>query len=125
MRTIATRELGGGSGRMADIRSWAQDLLGDVDGETRADAVLVLDELVSNALHHGAAPARVRLVREPGCLRIEVTDGSRRPARPRTPDRTGGRGLVLVEACARGWGQWWHGDGKTVWAELPVTAAAG
>lgn len=124
MRTIATLELGAGADQMAEARSWAQDLLGDLDDDSLADAVLVLDELVSNALHHGAAPAEVRLVRTAGRLRIEVTDGSPRPARPRAPDLTGGRGLVLVEACSSQWGQWTHDAGKTVWAELAVTSAA-
>ncbi len=107
---------------MADVRAWAQDQLGGLDADSRADAVLVLDELVSNALRHGLTPGRVRLTRDAGHLRVEVTDASDVPARPRPPDRTGGRGLVLVAACSRQWGQWRHDTGKTVWAEVPVSA---
>ncbi len=120
VRTIPTRELGTGTDQPAQVRDWAQDLLTGLDPERLADAVLVLDELVSNALCHGAAPIRVRLVRAAGHLRFEVTDASPRPARPRPPDLDGGRGLMLVDACSRRWGQWRHGTGKTVWAEIPL-----
>ncbi|WIY00611.1 ATP-binding protein [Amycolatopsis mongoliensis] len=120
MRTIPTRELGTGADQPALIREWAQGLLAGLAPDSLADAVLVLDELVSNALCHGAAPVRVRLAREVGHLRFEVTDASSRPARRRLPDVGGGRGLMLVDACSRRWGQWWHDAGKTVWAELAV-----
>ena len=120
MRTIPTRELGTGTDQPAQVREWAQGLLTGLDPEDVADAVLVLDELVSNAVCHGASPVRVRLVRAAGQLRIEVTDASPSPARPRPPDLDGGRGLMLVDACSLRWGQWRHGAGKTVWAELAV-----
>jgi anti-sigma regulatory factor (Ser/Thr protein kinase) len=121
VRTIPTRELGTGPDQPALVREWAQDLLAGLEPESLADAVLVLDELVSNALRHGRTPAWVRLVRETGRLRFEVTDASPRPARPRPPDIEGGRGLMMVDACSRRWGQWQHDGGKTVWAELAVT----
>jgi anti-sigma regulatory factor (Ser/Thr protein kinase) len=125
VRTIGIRELGTSEDQLADVRAWAQGQMKGLDADSRADAVLVLDELVSNALRHGVAPGRVRLTRDDGHLRVEVTDASDVPARPRAPDRTGGRGLVLVAACSRRWGQWWHEDGKTVWAEVPVSAGVG
>jgi len=120
VRTIPTRELGPGPDQQAQVREWAQGVLTGLEPDGLADAVLVLDELVSNALRHGATPVRVRLVRETGNLRIEVTDAGSRPARPRPPDISGGRGLMLVDACSRQWGQWRHDAGKTVWAELAV-----
>ncbi|MEU8632005.1 ATP-binding protein [Amycolatopsis sp. NPDC048633] len=120
MRTIPTREFGTGTDQPAKVRKWALDLLSGLAPESLADAVLVLDELVSNVLRHGRTPARVRLVRKAGHLRFEVTDASPRPARPRPPDVDGGRGLMMIGACSRRWGQWQHDGGKTVWAELAV-----
>ena len=120
MKTIPTRELGTGADQQAQVRAWAQDLLAGLAPDSLADAVQVLDELVSNALCHGARPVRVRLARDAGHVRVEVTDASRHPARPRRPDLDGGRGLLLVDACSRRWGQWQHDAGKTVWAELAV-----
>jgi two-component sensor histidine kinase len=120
VRTIPTRELGTSPDQPAQVREWAQDLLTALEPDSLADAVLVLDELVSNALCHGAVPVRVRLARDAGHLLVEVTDASPRPARQRPPDIDGGRGLLLVDACSRRWGQWRHDTGKTVWAELAV-----
>jgi anti-sigma regulatory factor (Ser/Thr protein kinase) len=121
---MPTRELGTGAGQQAQVREWAQGLLTGLDRDSLADAVLVLDELVSNALCHGVGPVRVRLVRDAGHLRVEVTDASPWPARPRQPDLDGGRGLLLVDACSRRWGQWRHDTGKTVWAELPFAVTS-
>jgi hypothetical protein len=38
----------------------------------------------------------------------------------RTPDRSGGRGLVLVDRLASSWGVQHHADHKTVWAEVAL-----
>ncbi|WP_414938423.1 ATP-binding protein [Amycolatopsis sp. cmx-11-51] len=105
---------------LARVRAWARAELRDLAGEDLADTILVLDELVSNALRHGKGSRRVRLLRQPGRLRIEVDDSGRTPAVPRPPSDNGGRGLALIDACAATWGQDPRDDGKTVWAELRV-----
>lgn len=102
----------------ARVRAWARAKLPDLAEEELADTILVLDELVSNALRHGKPPRRVRLVWLPGRLLIEVDDAARTPAVPRPPSDNGGRGLTLIEACSSAWGQEVRDDGKTVWAEL-------
>ncbi|WP_051826492.1 ATP-binding protein [Kitasatospora aureofaciens] len=56
-------------------------------------------------------------------LRIEVHDASDRPPVPRQPGPTAGcgRGLLLVDALATGWGHFPRpgGVGKVVWCECP------
>ncbi|MFC4852622.1 ATP-binding protein [Actinophytocola glycyrrhizae] len=102
------------------VRRLVRDLLGDHPGVLLDDAVLVTDELVSNAIQHGRGPrsCRLTLIRDGRGLRAEVTDSGPGEPRPRTPDDTGGRGLLLVARLANAWGVHWFGDHKTVWAEL-------
>ncbi|MDT8914491.1 ATP-binding protein [Amycolatopsis sp. PS_44_ISF1] len=104
---------------LSRVRAWARAALQDVPARELADMIMVLDELVSNALRHGVPPRQVRLKRRPGWLRIEVDDACVDEACPRPPSDTGGRGLALIESCAMVWGQQQqHDTGKTVWAEL-------
>lgn len=95
-----------------------------VDGETADTAVLLLSELVSNAMAAKTAPGReVRVCFELNgpelCLAVE--DASDENPRPRTagPDDESGRGLALVAALADSWGVAPRiGVGKSVWAAL-------
>jgi anti-sigma regulatory factor (Ser/Thr protein kinase) len=95
----------------------------------REDLLLVVSELVTNAVVHGAEPIRVTMVRAPERVRVEVTDGAAASSphgNPRPPaDAETGRGLSVVTRLAVAWG--WRaspGRGKTVWAELPLTTAS-
>lgn len=87
------------------------------------EAELVVSELVTNAIRHGAGPPLVRLVRRSDRVRIEVDDASPRPPVARTPshEEISGRGLAVIGIVALAWG---HTPGpastKTVWAELAV-----
>ncbi|MET7443312.1 ATP-binding protein, partial [Streptomyces sp. NPDC005568] len=87
-----------------------------------ADAVLlVVSELVTNALVHTDGPVRLDLTLLGNRLRITVADNS-----PRTPikptsigwEATGGRGMLLVEAMSASWGTVPVSGGKQVWSEL-------
>jgi anti-sigma regulatory factor (Ser/Thr protein kinase) len=96
-----------------------------------SDAVLLVSELVTNAVLHGASPITLRLSATPGRIRVEVHDhGSSLPV-PRqdrsVPARPGGLGLVLVKALASEWGvtQSPEHAGKTVWFEINVSANRG
>jgi anti-sigma regulatory factor (Ser/Thr protein kinase) len=91
-----------------------------------ATLLLLVSELVTNAVIHSAAPADTAIVlrarmTEAGAIRVEITDGGRgfTPA-PRDPDRPGGGyGLFLVEREAERWGVDREG-GTRVWFELPT-----
>ncbi len=103
---------------LSRVRAWARTALQDIPPRDLTDMIMVLDELVSNALRHGTPPRQVRLKRRPGWLRIEVDDSCVEEVCARPPSETGGRGLTLIESCAMVWGQLQHDTGKTVWAEL-------
>ncbi|WP_103338206.1 ATP-binding protein [Amycolatopsis sp. CA-126428] len=108
---------------LATVRAWAEKLLQDLPEDQRVDALMVVDELTSNALRHGKPPRQVRLLRKRDWLSVEVDDGCVDPACPRPASSDGGHGLKLVAAMSVSWGQWQRPTGKTVWAELDLTRA--
>jgi len=96
------------------VRSWSLDLLLD-------DALLVISELVTNAITHAHSSCRIRLSVNATTLRIDVLDaGSGTPEpRPASAMEEHGRGLHLVDAVTSAWGlEDVPGQGKLVWAEL-------
>ncbi|WP_405639515.1 SpoIIE family protein phosphatase [Streptomyces uncialis] len=100
---------------------------GDTGGAGTADTVLlVVTELVTNALLHTTGPVRLDLTLVRDRLRVAVGDASpRSPVKPvATPwEATGGRGLLMVEAVTAAWGTVPVSGGKQVWAEI-VTGPA-
>ncbi len=85
------------------------------------DAILLVSELVTNAIIHGRAPIQLRLRRARASLLIEVDDTDTavpRRLRP-TPTDVHGRGLVFVATLADQWGTRPTRDGKSVWCVLP------
>jgi anti-sigma regulatory factor (Ser/Thr protein kinase) len=94
------------------LGSWA-------DEGIRADAALLLTELVANCVRHARSPMQIRLTVEHDVLRAEIRDGSAVTPLPREPDEHGGRGVLILDALASRWGVLGHpGAGKTVWFEL-------
>ena len=99
-----------------------------LSGAIRDDAVLVLSELVSNAIKHAAplpsGQITVTWRLEGDVLHLEATDGgatTRPQAAEAARSSLGGRGLAIVRVLCRHWG-FTEGDGSvTVWAELPTT----
>ncbi|MFE7134439.1 ATP-binding protein [Streptomyces sp. NPDC057638] len=90
---------------------------------TAENAVLLVSELVGNAVRHtGAREFGLRLRRRRGWLRVEVRDPSRGlPCLlPVQPLDTSGRGLLLVDMLATRWGADLLPRGKTTWFEMRV-----
>ncbi|WP_410642696.1 ATP-binding protein [Amycolatopsis sp. lyj-346] len=123
LRVIAL-EVADDLAELATVRAWADRLLQDLPEDQRVDALMVVNELTSNALRHGKPPRQVRLLRKRGRLSVEVDDTCIDPACPRPPSSDGGHGLKLVAAMSVTWGQWQRPTGKTVWAELDLTRPA-
>jgi anti-sigma regulatory factor (Ser/Thr protein kinase) len=85
-------------------------------------AVLLVSELVTNAVRHARGTDAISLELETAgiWLRIEVQDADPRWPQPRTPGGfdESGFGFVLVDALAGKWGVRETATGKAVWAEL-------
>ncbi|MEV6399458.1 ATP-binding protein [Streptomyces sp. NPDC051907] len=108
-------------------REMAAARLGDwgVGGEVHDTAMLIVSELVTNAVvHTDGQLVSCELLGEVDRLRITVQDQGSAPTGPRVcrgAEEERGRGLLLVEAVSSAWGT--HdcasGLGRVVWAELP------
>jgi anti-sigma regulatory factor (Ser/Thr protein kinase) len=94
-----------------------------VDGSFRQTIVLLVSEVVSNAVRHSNGPDGAGISLDatvtPRTVRISVTDGGGGfTPRPRNPERLGeGYGLYLVDKAASAWGVDSDG-GTTVWFEV-------
>ncbi|WP_214410946.1 ATP-binding protein [Sphaerisporangium fuscum] len=90
--------------KVRDMVRWA--LTGWGLPELVDDVVLMVSELVTNAIAHGAPPIRLSLRAGDGALRGEVTDhGEGLPHRLHVGDEVDhGRGLLIVDALADRWG---------------------
>ena len=93
-----------------------------VRAEAVDDTLLVVEELVANALDHARSPFDVVVRLADGILHVGVRDRSTGVprVRPFDPHAARGRGLQLVANLSKRWGCERHAEGKTVWAELPA-----
>lgn len=111
-------------------RRWARSRLAGsgigADEPLAETLILLVSELVTNAVVHTGRPAVLRLslpgteAAEEAIVRLEVADRSGRAPVPRCVDgeSTGGRGLALVDGLADRWGWSSEGAGKRIWCEL-------
>jgi anti-sigma regulatory factor (Ser/Thr protein kinase) len=114
---------------VAEARRWAGKALASWSLDHLAETtVLLLSEVVTNAVVHAGNRPRVRLAVTSGVLEVGVDDDE-----PRLPDRgrlgdyrqgtpdpevllaEGGRGLLLIDALADEWGAVVLAAGKQVW----------
>ncbi|MBL1110415.1 ATP-binding protein [Streptomyces sp. 5-8] len=104
-------------------RSFTAEALADWGLPDRAEEIrLCVSELATNALVHGTAPGHgflVKLDADEEVVRLEVHDSRRQhpEARQAAGMDTSGRGLVLVNTLADGWGVEDRSPfGKIVWS---------
>ena len=87
---------------------------------------LLLSELVTNAVLHGAehSPIGIEVAESPECVRVAVTNSGPAFAWRAPPDpsglQVGGRGLLIVRQTARAWGLTRGEDANTVWFEIAL-----
>jgi anti-sigma regulatory factor (Ser/Thr protein kinase) len=88
------------------------------------DWLIVVSEVITNAVVHGGTPIRVVVRWNGERVMIEVFDGNS-DVLPQVLDRppaVGGRGLFLVARLSSHWGYATHLNGKRVWATLETPA---
>ncbi|MDH6605444.1 anti-sigma regulatory factor (Ser/Thr protein kinase)/PAS domain-containing protein [Streptomyces sp. SAI-208] len=101
------------------LRGWG------VPEDAMDSALLVVSELVTNALVHTGGQVRLDLTLVGRRLRVSVADASpRTPVKPTSIgwEATGGRGILLVEAVSSAWGSVPVSGGKQVWSEIALDA---
>ncbi|MFJ2648981.1 ATP-binding protein [Streptomyces sp. NPDC087420] len=122
-------EVGPDPAEVGRARRWARSRLvgsGMEEDEPVAETlILLISELVTNAVVHTGCPAVLRMLfgsgaAEAGTVRVEVADSSACPPRPRhaNSEATNGRGLELVDGLADRWGWQPEGAGKRIWCEV-------
>jgi anti-sigma regulatory factor (Ser/Thr protein kinase) len=96
-----------------------------LDGQAASsadDAVLMISELVTNAVRHARTRLQLSVSIVEQTLRVEVSDDE--PTLPMAPapehHATSGRGLRIVDNLADHWGIIPSTHGKTVWFELQL-----
>ncbi|MFI6940480.1 ATP-binding protein [Streptomyces sp. NPDC050418] len=123
-------EVGADPAEVGRARRWARSRLAvcgiAADEPVAETLVLLISELVTNAVVHTGCPAVLRMllpgVPDPsGTVRVEVDDSSSCAPQPRAADGddTNGRGLALVDGLADRWG--WQTEstgGKRIWCEV-------
>ncbi|GAA0810405.1 ATP-binding SpoIIE family protein phosphatase [Spirilliplanes yamanashiensis] len=122
-RRTAAMALTADSDVAARARQFVRDNLQRWDAAAAVDrALMIVTELVANAVRHTGAPVRLRLHAGAHRLVIAVADADHRTPRRHDPDllEEGHRGLLLVDAFAARWGSRPTPDGKVVWAEVPL-----
>ncbi len=103
-------------------REFVGDALTDQGFEGDSDVVLLLaSELVTNAVRHAATPFEITVDVADDGVRVAVADGDvdhQPKVRHPGPEDTNGRGLLLVDELAAGWGSDMTRGGKSVWFQL-------
>jgi len=98
-------------------------LLGLAAPDVRADACLLVSEVVTNSVRHSGMPAgaplHVGVAMDARTVRVLVDDHGLGGVRKRRPDDDGGFGLNLLDILAARWGVELDA-GTGVWFELSI-----
>ena len=119
------------SGAAAAARRGLLEGNGMLPPAIRNDVLLLVTELVTNAVRHAGAgperPLRVQLLHRAGCVMVAVADeGPGFTWRPSPPagSEPGGWGLFLVDQIADRWGVERTTSGSCVWFEIGLVGPA-
>jgi anti-sigma regulatory factor (Ser/Thr protein kinase) len=102
-------------------RTFVRQVLPEVSEAEIADVIMLLvTELVTNAVLHARSPVRVQVEVDDHQVRIGVHDDAPQPPvqRQASEEALGGRGLLLLDALSDRWGYDAQPPGKTVWFEI-------
>jgi anti-sigma regulatory factor (Ser/Thr protein kinase) len=91
------------AGARDSVRDFLGGLLRPIAAESADTVVLVVSELVTNALRHGGGSCTLELTAHPDSIEVTVHDHSPQSPRMRTPDLndgTGGFGWPMVNRLA-------------------------
>jgi serine phosphatase RsbU (regulator of sigma subunit)/anti-sigma regulatory factor (Ser/Thr protein kinase)/PAS domain-containing protein len=106
---------------VAKARAFAREMLEAWDAGDLADSVVLLvSELVTNAVVHAGTTARLELRLDPQSVRVEVEDLHPRRVLPMvvaepTEEAEEGRGLLITFSLASAWGVDYTSASKRVW----------
>ncbi len=109
------------AGARESARNFLDGLVPAMAAEAADTVVLVVSELVTNALRHGGGTYTLELTAHPDSIEVAVRDRSSQTPRMRTPDLndgTGGFGWPMVNRLARATAVNRQAGGKTVSAFL-------
>jgi len=117
-----TKTVTGGAELLGAARAAVRDLLSAEPADACDTAVLLTNELVTNAVVHGGGRFILTAETSGNFLRVNVVDPSEAQPRPLalTSDREHGRGVAIVDALATRWGSDLTSRGKIVWFELDL-----
>jgi len=106
----------------ATARRWIAVQLAGLPEDLVEAAVLLVSELVTNAVLHAGTQIALAVHFGDDRVRVDVADGSPVTPLPRGygPEATTGRGLSVLDVMAPSWGVHQGDQGKVVWFELPV-----
>jgi anti-sigma regulatory factor (Ser/Thr protein kinase) len=115
-----------------DARKAARSYLQEwhVPADVVDDALLVVSELVTNAVRHAgdeSSTIELELDRSGDHLRVALADGSKASPSPRSASHVAedGRGMALLAALSDRWGIEPRNGGKRVWWEVDLSARTG
>ena len=123
--------IAGGSRAPERARSWIESAASWLPSELESTLLLLVCELVNNAVRHGGAGEGEIIELElssldGGDVRVQVSDpgvGFEHTPRDQPLEEEGGWGLVLIESMAERWGVEHDGGRTRVWFELAPPAA--
>ena len=120
------------SGAAAAARRGLLEGNGMLPPAVRDDVLLLVSELVTNAVRHAGAgperPVQVQLLHGPCCVVVAVTDegpGFTVRPNPSRGNESGGWGLFLIDQIADRWGVEYTRSGSRVWFKIEYEAMTG